>query len=90
MAVVRPAYAGRTSIMNDLTTQQLIIIGAIFGIGLILGFLLKPSAAKYKRLYETERDAHMRLRADHDRLLDSRMTAPASPTERQTLQTGSF
>jgi hypothetical protein len=76
--------------MNDLTTQQLIIIGAIFAIGAILGFLLKPSGAKYRRLYETEHEAHMRLRADHDRLLDTRATTPTSSTERQTLRTGSF
>jgi hypothetical protein len=76
--------------MNDLTTQQLIIIGAIFAIGLILGFMLKPSGAKWRRLYEAEHDAHVRLRADYDRVLDSRPATPASPTERQTLRTGSF
>jgi hypothetical protein len=67
----------------------LIIIGIIFGVGLLIGFMLKPSGAKWRRLYNDEHAALMRLREDHDRVLAAQ-AVPVSPTEHQTLRAGSF
>jgi hypothetical protein len=75
--------------MSDLTTQQLIIIGLIFGVGLLIGFMLKPGGAKWRKLYDDERVARTRLREDYDRMLANQGTT-AAPAERQTLRSGSF
>ena len=73
--------------MPNLTQEEWIVIGVIFLAGLIIGFLLKPSGAKWREFYKAEHDAHARLRADYDRL---RAASPATQVEHQTLRTGSF
>jgi hypothetical protein len=75
--------------VNDLTTQQLIVLGIIFGVGLLIGFLLKPGGAKWRRRYNEEHAALLRLRDEYERAVANAVPS-ATTVERQTLATGSF
>ena len=74
--------------MASLTNDQWIIIAVIFGVGLIIGFMMRSGGGKWRTKYEAERDAHAQLRKDYDSHLARHKEA--MPAERDRLRSGSF
>ena len=53
-------------------TTQLAVLGLVLILGLVVGLLLAPRGLKWKKRYETERDAHAAYRTEHDAKLRER------------------
>ncbi len=51
-------------LFTDVT--QYAVLGLVLLLGLVLGLLIAPKGAKWRRLYESERDAHATYRTETD------------------------
>ncbi len=45
---------------------QYAVLGLVLIVGLVLGLLMAPKGAKWRRLYEAERDGHATYRTETD------------------------
>ena len=45
---------------------QFAVLGLVLILGMVLGLLMAPRGAKWRRLYESERDAHAAYRTEAD------------------------
>ncbi len=75
--------------MTPFTTNQWIVVALVLVAGWLLGMMSRSGGAKWRTQYEAERDAHARLRRDHDALLQTRDTAVdrGAPVEGQATVT---
>ena len=81
--------------MTPFTTNQWIVVALVLVAGWLLGLMSRSGGGKWKREYEAERDAHLRLRADYDRHLqqhghvsDTRIPADRHGTTTTTVHRG--
>ena len=51
-------------LFTDVT--QYVVLGLVLVVGLVLGLLIAPRGAKWRRLYEQERDNHAAYRTEAD------------------------
>ena len=51
---------------------QFAVLGLVLILGMVLGLLMAPKGAKWRRLYESERDAHAAYRTETDGKLRER------------------
>lgn len=52
--------------MTPFTTNQWIVVALVLLAGWLLGMMSRSGGAKWRTQYETERDAHKKLRSDYD------------------------
>lgn len=52
--------------MTPFTTNQWIVVALVLVAGWLLGMMSRSGGAKWRAQYETERDAHRKLRSDYD------------------------
>jgi hypothetical protein len=78
--------------MESFTGNGWFILGLVLVVGWLLGLLSRSGGAKWKKAYETERDAHLKLRKDYDAHLKAYpVVAPVGTTgAAQPLRTGAF
>ena len=52
--------------MTPFTTNQWIVVALVLVAGWLLGMMSRSGGGKWRTQYESERDAHTRLRSDYD------------------------